>query len=142
MMDASVSLTTALKEEGYRLTPARQAIVSALVDCRGHISADGLFDLVHENSPGIGRMTIYRTLELLTELGLIRPVYQGTAAAHYILLADGHHHHLVCTVCKRVIEIDQCLFPELEQALSGSFQFDIEGHLLEIYGRCNDCRIP
>ena len=122
------------------MTPARQAIVSALVNCRGHISADALFDLVEQQSQGIGRMTVYRTLDLLTELGLIRPVYQDSAAAHYILLADGHHHHLVCKMCKKVIEIDQCLFPNLEQAVRSRYQFDIEGHLLEIYGRCGECQ--
>jgi Fur family ferric uptake transcriptional regulator len=141
MIESISSLTDALQEEGYRLTPARQAIVTMLVSCRGHISADGLFELVHQGTPGIGRMTVYRTLELLTDLGLIRPVYQGTAAAHYILLADGHHHHLVCSSCKRVIEIEQCLFPEIEQAVRSRYQFDMEGHLLEIYGRCGDCRI-
>jgi Fur family ferric uptake transcriptional regulator len=86
-------------------------------------------------------MTAYRTLEMLTQLGRIRPGYHGTAAAHYILLADGHHHHLVCSSCKRVIEIEQCLFPEIEQAIRSRYQFDTEGHLLEIYGRCGECRV-
>ena len=134
-------MTESLKENGYRLTAARRSILAALVASEGHINADELFDIVHKKAHGVGRMTVYRTLDLLTELGMVRPVYQGSAAARYVLLADGHHHHLVCSSCKRVIEIEQCLFPEIEQAVRSRYQFDMEGHLLEIYGRCGECRV-
>jgi Fur family ferric uptake transcriptional regulator len=84
-------------------------------------------------------MTVYRTLDLLTELGLIRPVYQGTAAAHYILLEEGHHHHLVCSRCQDVIEFKDCTLLEIEEIIGSKYGFNIEGHLLEIYGRCQNC---
>ena len=133
-------MTNALKKNGYRLTAARRSILSALVSSEGHISADELFDIVHRGAPGVGRMTVYRTLDLLTELGMVRPVYQGSAAARYVLLADGHHHHLVCSSCQQVIEFDLCVLPEIESILSSQSQFAVEGHLLEIYGRCHNCQ--
>ena len=129
-------LGKALHKEGYRLTEARRSILEALVDSGGHISADGLAEAVRQIAPGVGRMTVYRTLELLSELGLIRPVYQGTGAAHYILMENGHHHHLICSNCDRVIEFEDCLVEELARALGGRFDFKVQGHLIELYGVC------
>jgi Fur family ferric uptake transcriptional regulator len=85
-------------------------------------------------------MTVYRTLDLLNELGLIRPVYQGTGAAHYVWMHDGHHHHLVCSGCDQVIEFEDCVIEEVAEQLSRRFNFQIEGHLLELYGVCGDCQ--
>jgi Fur family transcriptional regulator, ferric uptake regulator len=130
----------ALQKEGYRLTAARRAILEALLASGGHITADGLAEAVRPIAPGVGRMTVYRTLELLSELGLIRPVYQGTGAAHYILMENGHHHHLICSNCDRVIEFEECLVEEMARALGGRFDFHIQGHLIELYGLCQACR--
>ena len=140
MADRIAEMSTMLEKKGYRLTAARSAILAGLINIDGHVSADELVEIVHRSDPGVGRMTVYRTLELLTELGLIRPVYQGSAAAHYVLMDDGHHHHLICSRCNRVIEFDQCVLREIEQSVSTHYHFEIQGHLLEIYGRCQDCR--
>ncbi len=140
MTDQIGRMTKAIQKKGYRLTAARRSIVAALVSSKGHISADELVDILHQGATDIGRMTVYRTLDLLTELGLIRPVYQGSAAARYVLLADGHHHHLICSSCQRVIEFDLCTLREIESILSSQSQFAVEGHLLEIYGRCHSCQ--
>lgn len=133
-------LNETLQEKGYRLTTARQVILRVLVQSGGHVTADELSVMVQAVSPGVGRMTVYRTLDLLSELGLIRPVYQGTGAAHYILLDQGHHHHLICSVCHKVIEFDDCVLGEIEARISGRFQFQVQSHLLELYGRCPDCQ--
>ena len=132
-------ISKALSENGYRMTEARKAILAAFVACHGHISADELVEKVHENAPGVGRMTVYRTLDVMCQLNLIRPVYQGTGAAHYVLLHDGHHHHLICSNCDMVIEFDECVVAEIETAVSQKFGFTVQGHLLEFYGLCADC---
>jgi Fur family ferric uptake transcriptional regulator len=134
------SFQAALKQKGYRLTRSRHKIVQALLSCGGHITADGLLEVVHEIDKSVGRMTVYRTLELLSELGLIRPVYQGTGAAHYILLDAGHHHHLVCSSCDAVIEFEECGLQEVGVLLAERFNFAVEGHLVEFYGRCQNCQ--
>ena len=133
-------IQAALKQKGYRLTNSRQKIVQALLNCGGHITADGLLEVVHEIDRTVGRMTVYRTLELLSELGVIRPVYQGTGAAHYILLDEGHHHHLICSGCDTVIEFDECELQEVGKLLAERFNFAVEGHLVEFYGRCQNCQ--
>lgn len=140
MNNRAHQLGNALRRNGYRLTGARRAILQALAESGGHVSADDLVELVREAEPGVGRMTVYRTLDLLHELNLIRPIYHGTGAAHYVLMEDGHHHHLVCTACQRTIEFDDCVAQEISRALSDRFNFQISGHLLEFYGLCPDCR--
>lgn len=122
------------------MTASRQAIWDVLLDSGGHVSADGLMEMVRRQSPGIGRMTVYRTLDLLCRVGLIRPVYQGTGAAHYVLMEHGHHHHLICSGCGAVIEVEECFLEEIGRALGGRFKFEVQGHLLELYGMCQDCQ--
>ncbi|MCP4426129.1 MAG: transcriptional repressor [Chloroflexi bacterium] len=134
------ALSNALQKKGYRFTAARQAILQTLVGCGGHITADDLAVRVREAAPNVGRMTVYRTLDLLSELGLIRPVYQGTGAAHYVLMDDGHHHHLICSACHKVIEFDDCMVGETESLICNRFGFKVQGHLVEVYGRCPDCQ--
>ncbi len=129
-----------LHQHGYRFTPARQAVIETLLATGGHLSADTLAEAVHEAAPQVGRMTVYRTLDLLSRLGLARPVYQGTGAAHYVLIDRGHHHHLVCAACDAVIEFDECVVAEMERAVAERFEFEVWGHLVEFYGRCPNCR--
>ncbi len=133
-------IQAALKQKGYRLTQSRKKIVQALLTCGGHITADGLLDVIHQMDASVGRMTVYRTLELLNTLGIIHPIYQGTGAAHYILLDGGHHHHMICSSCDAVIEFDECRLQELGQQLAQRFNFVVEGHLLAFYGRCQNCQ--
>ena len=132
-------LSNAIKKNGHRLTQARKAILQALAYSGGHVSADDLVDIVHQDTPGVGRMTVYRTLDLLLELGLIRPIYQGTGAAHYVIMDEGHHHHLICSQCDRVFEFDDCAVQDLMMAIADRFDFEIQGHLLEFYGLCPNC---
>lgn len=140
MGEEIAELRSALSGQGYRLTASRQAILTALVDCGGHVTADDLVARVREQAPNVGRMTVYRTLDLLCQLNLIRPVYQGTGAAHFVLLHQGHHHHLICGVCDKVIEFDDCVLAEIEKIVGQRFGFEVQGHLLEFYGLCNECR--
>ena len=85
-------------------------------------------------------MTVYRTLDLLTQLGAIRLIYQGTGAAHYVIMSGGSHHHLICNQCHTVIEFDDCAAHQLEEDLAKQFNFKVQGHLLEIIGVCDSCQ--
>ena len=134
------ALSLALQDKGYRLTSSRQAILQALVDSGGHVTADELAARLQEDASGVGRMTVYRTLELLSELSLIRPIFQGTGAAHYVLMDDGHHHHLICSVCHKVFEFEDCVLEEIEKLICSRHGFQVQSHLLELYGRCPECQ--
>lgn len=134
------AFTKTLTQNGHRLTAARKTIIATLVASGGHLSADDLVVRVRAAAPQVGRMTVYRTLDLLSSLGLIRPIYQGTGAAHYILMTDGSHHHLICNGCGLVIEFDHCLNRDVGAALSAQFNFQIYSHLLEFHGLCAGCQ--
>ncbi len=133
-------LKEAIINGGYRMTLAREAIIATLIRCQGHITADNLAIEVRASSPQVGRMTVYRTLDLLSELGAIRPIYQGTGAAHFVLMSGGSHHHLICNHCHNVIEFEECMADELEAQLASKFNFQVQGHLLEIHGLCAACQ--
>lgn len=135
-----IQLADAISVNGNRVTAARQVIIEQLVASGGHITADDLAVQVRAVAPQVGRMTVYRTLELLCELGQLRPIFQGTGAAHYILMADGSHHHLICVRCNQVIEFDECFAGEIMSQLSQQYNFQVQGHLLEVHGVCADCQ--
>ena len=139
MNEQAEHLNESLTKNGYRLTPARRAIINTLVESHGHITADDLAVLVRETTPQVGRMTVYRTLDLLCELGLIRPVFLGTGAGHYILLDGGSHHHLICNQCHRVIDFDRCGAMDLAEQIGRQLNFQVQSHLLEVYGLCEEC---
>ena len=128
-----------VEQNGYRRTASRLAVIKALVNSAGHITADDLADKVRQQTPHVGRMTVYRTLDLLCELGVVRPIYQGTGAAHYILMANGSHHHLVCNRCHGVIEFEVCSAATLIEQVAEQFEFQIFSHLLELHGLCKAC---
>jgi Fur family ferric uptake transcriptional regulator len=140
MNDQIDDLMNAVVDHGFRRTAARRAILETLVESGGHITADDLANQVRAVNPTIGRMTVYRTLDLLCELGIIRPIYQGTGAAHYVLLDQGSHHHLVCNRCSMTIEFEHCGSAAISQALSERYNFEIQAHLLEFFGLCEICQ--
>lgn len=128
-----------VEQNGYRRTAARLAIINGLLNSDEHITADDLVDKVRQQAPHVGRMTVYRTLDLLCELGLVRPIYQGTGAAHYILMANGSHHHLICNRCHDVIEFEECSAVTLMEQVAQQFNFHLSSHLLELHGLCENC---
>ena len=139
-MSGKKHLTEALRDSGYRVTAARRDICATLVNSGGHMSPDELVEAVRRHNPGVGRMTVYRTLDILCELGQVRPIYRDSGAALYVVLENGHHHHLVCSQCGRFFEFGDCTVEALLKMVSERFDFVVDGHLLELYGRCADCR--
>ena len=139
-MNAS-EIETKLASHGHRPTSARLEVVEALLNFHGHMTADDLYLKMRDTGSSIGRMTVFRTLDLLAEIGVVRPTYQGSGAAHFVLLEEGHHHHLVCMQCSTTVEFSDCtLADDVSQQLAERFKFKIEGHLLEIYGVCESCQ--
>lgn len=128
-----------LKAEGYKSTLARRATIEALVRARDHLTAPQVVESVSKKYPQVGRASVYRTLELMSKLGMVQISSLGGATATYLLAGEGHHHHVVCVRCKKTVEFDECVISELEKRLAKELNFQIEGHLVELYGRCPDC---
>lgn len=138
-MTTDQSLATHLRAAGYKMTPARLAVLQVLEQEGEHLEPAEILRRAQVIHPAIGRATVYRTLELLTQLNIVRPIYIGEHGPTYIR-AEGGHHHLVCSTCGTVIDFDQCVADELSTELAERFGFQIHSHLLEFYGYCADCR--
>ena len=131
-----------LKRAGYRLTQARLTVLQVLEEERGHITSADVLAKVERVNPAIGRASVFRALELFTQLGIIRPTYMSSSVTPtYVLMHGGHHHHVVCTECKRFFEFDDCGLEALTANLQASLGVQIKGHLLEFYGLCADCGV-
>ena len=129
-----------LRDAGYRITHARAAVLKALEQAGGHLTSAQIVDAVAVIDPAVGRASVFRTLDLLSRLSLIRPTYtEGSGAPVFVLLPGGHQHHIICNHCGRVFEFENCGLDELSARLEANSGVHIAGHLLEFYGTCADC---
>ena len=119
-----------IRGRGYKATPQRLAVLGALA-AEQHQSLEE----IRARCPEVGLVTIYRTLDLLSEIGAVRRLDLGDGPRYE--LAEDHHHHLICESCGGVSEFDRC--PLDLRRLEG-VDFEISSHTLEIYGRCAGCR--
>jgi Fur family ferric uptake transcriptional regulator len=135
------AMLEALRAAGYRLTGPRQALVDILVQQGGQrFTAEEIYAQVRAVTTRIGRATVYRTIERLVELGLLERIHADGPCHSYVLGGPSHHHHLICSGCGRVWEFPACALPALLLELSAQAGFRVEGHHVEIFGRCADCR--
>ena len=136
-----MSCSTVLKTKGYKLTPQRKVILDILHHTGVHLTADDIYLKVKERIPGVNRSTVYRTLDLLARLGLVCRVHAGDSSRSYLLRRpEGHHHHLICSGCGKVVSLVGCNLAPMLARVSRQTGFEIEYHLVELVGRCRDCQ--
>ncbi|MEQ8673658.1 MAG: Fur family transcriptional regulator [Aggregatilineales bacterium] len=129
-----------LRDAGYKLTNARLTVLDVLENHNGHMTSTEVVDAVAGVDASIGRASVFRTLDLLSQLAIIRPTFlESSMTPTYVLMPGGHHHHIVCTNCNRVIHFEDCGLEMLTHKLQAQFGVQITGHLLEFYGRCEVC---
>jgi Fur family transcriptional regulator, ferric uptake regulator len=117
---------------GYKATPQRLAVFAAVAS-EQHQSLEE----IRVRCPEVGMVTVYRTLDLLSGLGLVRRLDLGDGPRYE--LAEDHHHHLVCEGCGSVTEFEQCPLDLLSLPRVGG-DFQVRAHSLEVYGTCAECR--
>lgn len=128
--------------EGVGVRPTRQRVVvlTELMGERNDVTAQQLHERLRARGEGLGLATVYRTLGLLVDEGVVDVLSHRPGELCYRLCGEGHHHHLVCSSCHQVVELDECeLEPWLER-ISQSHGFVTTGHRLEVSGLCGDCR--
>ena len=129
----------ALRARGYRVTPQRQLVLEAVTKLN-HASPEQIFAEVHQRATGVNVSTIYRTLELLEQLGLVTHTHLGHGAPSYHLAAEAQHVHLVCRNCGRVTELPLDVAMPLVTALDEEHGFGADLGHLTVFGTCRDCR--
>ena len=129
-----------LRENGHRLTPQRMLVIEALHDADQHISAEEIYKQLHRRYPYANISTVYRTLELLKGLNLVTETNLGEGYVRYHVAEKGHHHHLVCHSCGKVIDLEESALHPLKDTLLQKCGFDADLRHLAISGECRGCR--
>lgn len=135
-----MSCTETLREQGYRLTPQRLLILSAIHGTDHHISAEEIYEQVCAKYPNVNISTVYRTLELLKELGLVTETDLGGGKFRYHSLEKGHHHHLICRKCGRIFELDEAVLNPIEGTILRKYGFKADLSHLAVFGNCVECQ--
>jgi len=124
---------------GYRLTPQRVMILSAIENSDDHVSAEEIYTQVIAKYPNVNISTVYRTLELLKQLGLVTETDFGEGRVKYHPANKGHHHHLVCKECGTIIDLDESVMVPVKDALLREYKFIADLEHMAIFGRCVNC---
>lgn len=140
MMD----LRQKFQEKQYKLTPQRKIILEAFVEHQDeHLSAEDVHNIVRQHSSEIGLATVYRTLELFSELEVLQKMDFGDGRSRYEInekTTPHHHHHLICLSCNKVKEFEDDLLETLETVISRKSNFEIVDHQVKFYGYCEECQ--
>jgi Fur family ferric uptake transcriptional regulator len=129
-----------LHAAGERVTAQRILIADALEAVGGQVTAQELYDRLHERHRGIGRATVFRTLEALVSAGVARRLERDGHVYGYVACRPQHHHHLACDRCGRVEEIDEAYVIPVADRVASDLGFVIDDARLDFYGRCAACR--
>ena len=140
-MVSALDLRRALKQQGLRITPQRQLILDVVADMRGHVSADQIYQQVTRAFPDVNITTVYRTLEVLEQLGVVRHTHFHDGVAQYQRTDEAPHRHLLCTRCGGDVELDIALLEPLAATLERRYGFRADLAHSAIVGVCRACRV-
>ncbi len=133
-----------LKEHSYKLTPQRQTILHTFWEHTDrHLSAEDVYRLVKDQYPDMGLATVYRTLDIFAEVGILQKNDFGDGRSRYEFSQQDdhhHHHHLICMECGNVAEFDDDLLESLETVIVKKNGFKVMDHDLKFYGYCRECQ--
>lgn len=139
-MNTVASTAELLKKKGYRRTPIRGALLTALAENKAPLSVLQLQGLLTKKHPSIHKTTVYRELEVLTKEKIVRGVNFTDAVKRYEVMPVNHHHHLVCLVCGNIEDMElRKDLDRIEKRIMKSRKFNVTRHSLEFYGICNSC---
>ena len=138
-MTEPTDYVSALDRAGYRLTEPRRALAALIADQAGHFTAAGLVAETRSRRLGVGRATVFRTLEVLEELGAIERLDLPSGEHAYVGCDPVHHHHVVCSRCGRTDEVDDAGLRSVVREVGRQTGFRVDVHRLELVGLCPAC---
>jgi len=129
-----------LQNDGCRLTAPRRAVVETLKANMHALTPVEVYESARKQCPGLGLVSVYRTLEKLEELGLIQRVHQTKGCQAFVRTGAGHQHLLVCNNCGKVVLFEGDQLDPLFKTISKTSGFQIDGHWLQVFGLCKNCQ--
>jgi Fur family ferric uptake transcriptional regulator len=139
-MVTSQDLKAALRQSGLRMTPQRQLIIDAVASMRGHVSVEQVYQTVIRQFPDVNITTVYRTLEVFEDLGVVRHTHFHDGVAQYQRTDEPPHHHMVCTRCGADAELELSLLEPLGEELRLRYGFQADLTHAAIVGLCRTCQ--
>ncbi len=133
-------IVSVLGQHGYRNTGPRQAVVNAVLRHQRPFTAEQVVADLKVSDPTLGRATVYRTLEILASVDILTRVLGPEGHSAYVVGVPGHRHHLICSRCGTAVAFTQCPMDDLVRTLTHDTDYEIEGHLIEVFGVCPQCR--
>lgn len=134
------SIVQQLSMAGYRITRPRRAVIRALLEDEGYSSPARVRERARRYCASVGLVTVYRTLDLLSQMGFARRIHTENDCHGYAVANHGHHHHLVCRQCGATVEFKGCDLSRFLVRVSEETGYVIENHLLELEGLCSSCQ--
>ena len=139
-MISEASVLQQLREQGCRITEPRRAVIRVLLQHDGYLSPGEIHERARQHCPGVSLVTVYRTLELLSSMGLVRRIHSEEGCRSFARARRGHHHHLVCRRCGQAVEFEGFDLFDCLAKIGQETGFAVEDHLLELVGLCPACQ--
>ena len=140
------SFYEALKEKGYKLTSQRRIIFEAMLAHKEkHVTTDELYLFIKKGHPEIGLATVYRNVQMLSDMNIVEKLNLDDGFTRYKLTFDNEkhrHHHLICNNCNKVIEVREDLMDSIEKIFNENYGFLVSDHHTKFFGLCQNCRKP
>lgn len=140
-METTTPFASALGRAGYRVTEPRRWVAELVGRRQGPFTAADLLADASDRRLGIGRATVFRALEVFSEIGIVERLDLSSGEHAYVACEPSHHHHVVCENCGRTTEIDDAGIRDVVGAVERRTGYTITRHRLELFGRCPDCPI-
>lgn len=132
-----------LKKNGYKITSQRKVVLNAMLEHQEeHLSVEEIYQFVKDEHPEIGLATVYRNIQLLSDMKIVEKLNLDDGFIRYELVKDNEvhrHHHLICEVCGKVIEVKEDLMGAIEQSFMESYGFIVHDHQAKFFGTCSSC---
>jgi Fur family ferric uptake transcriptional regulator len=132
-------IMAALDRAGYRMTAPRRSVAALIADQDGHFTAAELVAAARARRVGVGRATVFRTLEVLEELGAVERLDLPSGEHAYVGCEPAHHHHVVCSRCGRTSEIEDAGLRAVMRDVARQTGYRVDEHRLELFGLCPTC---
>lgn len=137
-------LRTRLREHvqrhGLKQSTRRDLILETLAGSNRHMTAEELLREVRSRDARVGAATVYRTLRVLQESGIVAERHFEGGSTQFEIVSDHHHDHLICTQCKTIVEFDDDVIEAQQQRVAAQYGFELRSHRHELYGICSQCK--
>ena len=140
--DLNLRYESYIRANNFKSSKRRDLIFSHVSKTRGHFTADHIYQQMLKIDPAIGIATVYRTIRLLVDCGVLTEHTFGEKRGYFEIneINSRHHDHLICTSCGKIIEFQSDLIEDDKERIAAQYQFRIDSHKLEIFGLCNTCQ--